>query len=289
MDIVEHQGFVQAQDVALFGDNIIEFNGQKFTPDESKGYFQFQISSAFPHGATTRGTALHPAVIAASYQSMKDQMLNREHRVAAYHKKPGQPVPVEDWVIGAVEAVHFPNPQGGRWTISTQSSPSVSGVAVYWKAVSAMNKIIGDHMAGRHKYTVSMEVKYDVNASGFAVASKPGDKAFKPSFSSTPDDFGKAGFDYVPYADAPDELRSTYSFKNGGHIVKQYKGRNAFMMMGGINGTVHYCGMGLVKYGAEKTASITRMTASDVDSWVTPFAGFADLLDELAKKVQKKS
>ena len=38
--------------------------------------------------------------------------------------------------------------------------------------------------------------------------------------------------------------------------------RKAVMLMGGLDGIVHYNGIGLVRYGAEKTAKIHQMAAS---------------------------
>lgn len=277
----ETSSTITSEVIALFSDDVIKFNGQEFVPDDTKGYFTFNISTAFPQGATYYGTALHSAVIDRSYRTLVDQPLNYEHQVRHYFKKPGKETNVEDRFLGSIRAVDFARQPAGGWKLSLNSAPCITGVSSYWKNATGMNKILGDHQTGRHKYSVSMEVEYRPMESGFAVAHKG-----KPTFDSTPSDFAEAGFDYVPYADAPEELRATFSEERN-RIIGRYKNRDTFLLMGGLDKNVHYAGVGLVKYGAERTAEITRMAASGGPILADVFSGLPSLLEEAFRKCSK--
>jgi hypothetical protein len=249
--------------VSLFSDDVIEWtdrDGRKtvFAPDETKGFFRFTMSHVFPV-ATFYGTALNAPVVERSYRSLLYQSLNYEHQMAAYYKEPGKANYVEDRILGSVVAVDFPRSPVGGWKLVPEGeTPGITGVASFAKLATAINRVVGDHKTGRHSYTVSMEVQYPFEEAGFAL--KLNSK--KPEFaSSTPDDFSRAGYEYVPFKQAPELLVATFSKKKN-RIVARYKGRESRLLMGGLDGEVHYCGMGLVKYGAEKTAAITRMAAS---------------------------
>jgi hypothetical protein len=274
--------FEGALELSTFANNVIEFKGAKYVPDETKGYFTFAISHSFPV-STFYGTALHPNVIAQSYNSMLHQNLNFEHNIRAYHKSKGDKNYVEDRVIGSIVAVDFP---AGMGTLRAGKEPvAIKGVAVYYKMTTGMQKVVGEHQTSRHRYTVSMEVQYPYDDSGLAIASA----GAKP-MDTTPADLAAMGYDYVPWSAASEELRGTFS-KEKNRIVKKYQGRETFMLMGGVNGTVHYAGIGLVKYGAEPTAEITQMAASatgEVEKF-QPILSLGDLIEEAAKKILKKN
>ena len=241
-------------DLCLCGEEGIELAGQKFVPDATKAYFGFQFSHAFPV-ATVYQTALHPSVVAASYQTLLHQNVNYEHQLGSYHEDRD----VRDRVIGSVVAVDFPRTPPGGWRVARHATeaPGISGVAVVYKQTQGMAKILGDHLTGRRKHTVSMEVMYPLESAGFAVAlnGKP------PEQNLTPSDLLSAGYEYVPYADAPEELRAVFSRKKN-RVVAQYKGRKVFVLMGGLDQPVHYAGAGVVQFGAEPPAKILRLAAS---------------------------
>ena len=270
--------------VSLFSDESIEWldrDGRKltFTPDETKVFFKFTMSHVFPV-ATHYGTALHAPVVEKSYRSLLYQNLNYEHQMAAYYKEPGVPSKVEDRILGSVVAVEFPRSPTGGWKLVPEvETPGITGVASFAKLATAINRVVGDHQTGRHTYTVSMEVQYPFDQAGFAL--KVGGK--KREFdASTPTDFAQAGYEYVPFKDAPEMLVATFSKKRN-RIVARYKGRECCLLMGGLEGQVHYCGMGLVKYGAEKTAAITRLAASGSPLIAEPFLSLPELLGAALK------
>lgn len=284
-------------ELALFGNQVIEFtdhNNRKtvFEPDDTKGFFQFQMAHGFPFGRTAYGTALHPGVTGVSWASLLYQNLNYEHNIKAYHKKPGENTNVEDRILGTIVAASYPNTPAGGWKVPPQNAlgmngdmtalnasvPSITGVASFAKLATAMGKVVGEHQTGRHKYTVSMEVQYNINHSGIAVAMKSGSKS-SSAHSGTPDDLARAGYEYWPFKDAPAEVQATFSIDKN-RVTKDYKGRQTSILMGGIpdQGKVHFCGMGLVKYGAERTAAITQMAASGLPGLADSISEIPDLL-----------
>jgi hypothetical protein len=167
---------------------------------------------------------------------------------------------VRDRVIGSVVAIDFPREPGGGWAIHADASkaPCISGVGVLYKQTSGMAKVLGEHTSGRHSYKVSMEVLYPFEDAGFAVELKGKD----PEFNFTPPDMLRAGYEYVPVNQAPEMLVATFSRKNE-RVVAQYKGRKVTVLMGGLNNAVHYAGVGVVHFGAEPPAKISRLVAND--------------------------
>jgi hypothetical protein len=271
--------FTSGSEIALFSDNTIEFKGRKFTPDFTKGYVQFSMSHAFPV-RTVYKTALHPAVIATSYASLENQNVNREHQIRSYFKKPGENTSVMDHIIGSVVAVDFTPGASLLVNKDTSKVPSISAVAALFKQADGMQRIIGEHQASRHKYTVSMEVDYDIEQSGFAVALNG---SGKPKFDFTPSDMLAAGYEYIPWASAPNELRATFSQEKQ-RVTKDWLRRDVTLLLGGLNSPVHYAGVAIVKYGAEPTANIKRLSASDSTNVYAPFEQLADFLKNLLTK-----
>lgn len=251
----------------LCGEDGLKFGEQTFVPDMTKGYFQFEFSHAFPV-ATVYQTGLMPGVIAKSFGSLLHQNINFEHQLASYHEDRD----VRDRVIGSVVAVSFPKEPYGGWQVNLDAgkSPGISGVGVVYKQTQGMAGVLGDHLTGRRKYTVSMEVLYpfmpgDDNenpsrAAGFAVALNGKD----PKFDFTPADLLKAGYEYIPAAKAPAELIATFSKKKN-RVVAQWNSRKVYVLMGGLSDPVHYAGTGVVQFGAEAPAKIIRMAASGED------------------------
>jgi hypothetical protein len=254
--------------LSLCGEDGIKFKDRTFKPNKTRGYFQFSISKAFPATLLQHKTALHPAVISKSYETLADQNLNYEHQLAWNHPTRD----VRDRVIGGIAAVDFPRVPSGGWKINPDISqaPSIDGVAVIYKQTAGSAQVWGEHMTGKRNYTLSMEVLWPFEEAGFAVG-----LAGRSSMNrDTPEDFLKAGYDYWSYDDAPAELRATFATKGPrkGEVVAQYRGRPVFVLMGGLDNPVDYTGIAVVKMGAEPTAKIMRLAASAQD----PMALMAD-------------
>lgn len=241
--------------LTLCDDNTIEFGGSRFVPDLTKAFFRFTLSHCFPAGVTMYGTSLHPSVIARSYRSLLFQNLNLEHQLSEYHPDRD----VRDRVIGSIVAVDFPSQPAGGWRIPRpgEESPGVSGIAVIYKQAQSVQRIIGEHSASRKRYAVSMEILYPLDEAGFLVQLNDS----RPTFSFSTPDVLASGHEFVPYTEAPPELKATFSLKRRS-IVAKWNNRKTYLLMGGLNGSVHYAGVGVVAHGAEPTAKILRLAAS---------------------------
>lgn len=283
METILTTPMISEASVALFGNDAIEFvdyegRKQTFVPDDTRGFFRFDLAHAFPKGGTIYGTALHPTVTGNSWPSLYGQNVNYEHRVKAYHPKDAS---VDDRILGSVMAVTYPRAphQGWKMDAASEVVPAVSGVGSFAKLATAVSKMIGEHKGGRHKWTVSMEVRYDYTLAGFLVELNGSNKIA----SGTPDDVAKAGFEWFSWTDADDELRSSFSIPKN-RITKPYKKRKPWMMMGGLNGTVNFCGVGIVKYGAEPTARILQMAASGEESLCESVSNLGELMKQALQK-----
>lgn len=269
-EVVQHSPAPGANLVlTLCGEEGIDFKGKRYTPDQTKGFFQFELSHAFPV-LTVYGTGLHPNVIAKSFNSITNQNINYEHQIARYHEGDGRDV--RDRVIGSIVAADFPPPPPGGWKVNPDvtASPCITGVGVLFKQTQGMAKVMGEHASSKHKYSVSMEVLYPLEQAGFVASlpralskqngNRPAGMA-DPEQNYTPPDLLAAGYEYFPFDKAPETLVATFSRKKN-RVVAQYKGRRCAVLMGGLDNPVHYAGVGVVHFPAEREAKIMRLAAS---------------------------
>jgi hypothetical protein len=253
-------------------DQAVEINGQKLHPDKTKGYLDFRLSHSLPV-ITYYGEALHPETIANSFNSMLHQPLNINHAMRIHDK---ENIP-RDRIIGGVVGVEYGRKPSNGWKVPPQreQAPGVRAVASIFKEADGADKIIGAHQSGRKHYTVSMELNYSNLDSGFLVSGE------KMPAHDTPEDLLGAGFNYIPAQEAPDDLIATRDFsrnqmrskKPGGGRFGEWQGRDAYWLMGGIGGQVHYKGVGVVELGAEPTAGIGQLLASLEEAELAPELG----------------
>ena len=247
-------------ELCLCGPEGIELNGEKFVPDETVAYFKFEMAKGFPN-FTVNGQTMHPTVISRSYKSLLRKAVDWEHQLATFYPDKD----VRDRVIGSVVAVSFPGGENAQWSINADAAkaPCITGVASVFKLTQGSTAAFGAHKMGSKKLTVSMEVFLSVPESGFAVALSSGDT---PEFTdTTPADFKAVGYEYVPFSKAPQRLQGMYS-ESKRRMVGSYKGRKALVCMGGLSGDVHFCGIGVVRFGAEPAAKITGLLASKLNT-----------------------
>ncbi len=252
----------------------IEIAGQKLIPDETKGYIEFKFSHSFPV-VNAYGQALHPNVIAMSYNSLLHQPLDFEHQVVAYDREKIH----HDKILGSVVAVEFPRAPMGGWKMpmDPKDAPAIRAAASFAKLARGMDNVVGKHLSGRHQFSVSMEVQYMFRDCAFAVSLN----GMKP-MHETPDDMAKTGWEYIPWVKAADDLLGCFSpTKN--RIISDWQSRKVVQLMGGYDKPVHYSGVGIVHYPAEKTAEILQMAASateDVTKQVLdPLSALIDLVN----------
>jgi len=238
-------------------------NGQNYQPDLTKGYLEASLSHTVPV-FTYYGEGLAPATVRNSFASMLHQPVNREHRLRAFdpdHRTP-------DAIVGCVVASEFS--ANAALPRRLEDAPGIRAVASLFKLADGVDKILGQHQAGRQTFTVSMEVFYSNTESGFIMPIADDDD---PKW--TPEEWRAAGWNYVPYPEADEILLSTRDWKRSRMASWRADGRGycgkfrreggpereCYWLMGGLNGQVHYSGFGLVKAGAEPTAQITQMLA----------------------------
>lgn len=231
----------------------LEVGGQKFVPDETKAYAEIKLSHSWPV-RTYYGEALHPATVARSYSTLLHQPVNRDHQMRVHDPASI----VRDRIVGAVVAVEFPPgpPTGWRLASGELESPGIRAAVSLFKQAEWVDRFLGRQQSGRVPFTVSMEVVYFNDESGFMVQATPGTLT--------------AGWDYIPFPEAPADLLATRDFKRSrmtargphGGYAGQWQGKEVYWLMGGVGGAVHYNGVGIVEAGAEPTARIGRVLAS---------------------------
>jgi len=245
----------------------LEFNGERFLPDQTKAYARFAICHGFPC-ITAYGTNFHPGTIANSFQSLKHQVVDYDHRMRVHDKSKDKTEIPHDQVLGFVASVDYPDPPAGGWKLGLDRSqaPAIEGIMGLFKNAQKAPQVLGEYLSGRHKWTTSIEAKYDFINCGFVVgdAAKGDRKQRALMDDDTPPDLGQLGFGYVTVESAPDELLNCFDL-NKGRIVGAWNKLPVSLMMGGINQHVHLAGVGVVRYGAEREAEIQTILASDPD------------------------
>jgi hypothetical protein len=253
----------------------IEIGGQRLAPDESKAYVEFQISRglALRGGRVVRtayGTAMHASTVFNSHRSMLHQVFNLGHLMRAYDKSPERDQIKRDYILGSIVAVEFPKTPAGGWRIfneDKESVPAIRAVAVVHKMAERVPKVLGEHQAGRHRWTVSQEVLFSAINSGFVIEGRADAKKAQRDLMEqhSPDEFGRLGLGYVPAVEAPEDLLECYSIEKK-RVQGAWGNCPVTLMKEGLDGQVHYQGVGLVRYGAEYEAQIQQLLASNPDA-----------------------
>jgi hypothetical protein len=248
----------------------IEIGGQRLEPDETKAYVQFKIAHAFTkanRAVTAYGTAFHPGTVANSFGSLLHQNLNYGHKLRAYDQTKERKEIPRDYSLGSVIAVDYPTTPTLGWTIEVDSAPHVSAAGVIHKQLEKVSSVFGEHLGGKHKWTVSLELDYSLLQSGFIVGKPEQAKKKQAELlgETTPRDFKNIGLGYVPVTEAPDSLLEAYHFEKR-RVSGDWEGLPVVLLKGGINGKTHFKGTALVRYGAEREAEIQQILASDPDA-----------------------
>lgn len=245
---------LQSQPIALCGAEGLDFHGTRLVPDDTKAYLEFAISHSYPV-VTAYGTGLEAGTIRNSHASMLHQVFNLLHEMKAYH--PDREMK-GDRIIGSVVAEHLMEGPQGTY---------IHGAAVIHKLAHGVDRVLGQHQSGRHEWTVSMEVRFDLFESGWILGGPEGqgleslpEPARELCARCTPDKVKRQGRAYLPWSEAPEDLLACYS-REEGRVTQAWQGVPTVLLMGGVDGQVHYHGVGLVPYGAEPTARIARVLA----------------------------
>lgn len=260
----------------------LTMHGQRYVPDATKGYIEFFLAHGLPV-VSQRNFALHVGTVANSFQSMRHQGFNLEHRVKSYVKDPEQRRNAKDRYIGSVLDVEFPPAPYGGWKMGEllsgkQAVPGIRGIANVFKQADGVDRLLGEHQSGRHEWTVSLEVDYSIRNSSVALlplsgmeSGKLSKKVLEAAQESTPEDWQALNVWNVAVPDLPDELVECWSEEKES-FEQMYQGRRCVLVGGGLNGQVHFKGTGVVRYGAEPTAAMGEVLASGFGVGVTTAA-----------------
>lgn len=263
-----------------FLEHAITFQRERLVPDVTKGYVEFSLAHAFPV-VTAYQSAFHPGTVQHSYGSMRHQVLDLRHQVASYFKDSDHPVR-EDRIIGSVLGVEFPMAPAGGWALTdADRSPGIRGVAVLHKQAKGVDRVLGEHQGGRHQWTVSLEVDYRLSESAVLLVPTDGARELDTIAFQTPALYARAGLHCLAFLDAPDDLLACYDDERG-MFTRMYRGWKPITLLGGVDGEVHFKGVGLVEYGAEPTARVEQMLAEE-PQW----AAFARGLETIATGLER--
>jgi len=267
---------------------------EEFHPDETKGFFEFHTGFGFPTGDSVYNTGLHPQTLANSFRTLHGQSLDYDHR-----KQIHNPKLQGDHYLGYIAAIDFPRaPSTEGWKL-TDKAPHISGVAGFWKQAAGLKRILGEHITGRHQWTISYDVKWGgdeqdlqkaiAKTSSFAV-----ELALKSvaAFDYSPQHFLDAGYEYIPGDKAPKDLLATVA---GGEdapvrVIKPWRGRKVSLLFNEQVGSVHFAGIALVRYGAERAANIKTVVASGESPLAASIEGLREVMGQIfVQKIVKRT
>lgn len=243
--------------MSLSASDTVVCGGQTFVADPSKGYVKFTLAHSFPV-RTTDGSALHPAVVAKCFGTMQHQVFNLAHIMRSYDPSKFP----RDRMLGSVVAVEFPDAPKGGWKVQSDpdAAPGMLGASVIHKAAEGAPGILQSAAEGV-KWMVSQEIEYSAGDSGLVLH---GADAETIKAAGTPEDFAALGCAYWSLSDAPSNVSDCLEVKDGhARITGNCDGKMVTLLIGGLDGEVHFSGVGLTPLGKEPTAQVLQMAASD--------------------------
>jgi hypothetical protein len=244
--------------VTLCRERAIVINGRTLTPDPTRAYIECFLSHAFPV-VTVDGSAIHPQVVANSYRSMEHQVFDLGHLIVDYNPKENP----RDRVLGSVVEVELSPPDRaapGRVTDSKAEAIGIRAVCVVHKQLERAEQILETGITDKIHWTVSMEQNYFTETSGFLVRSED-PITLSQHKGSAEDDLLALGWTYVAWADAEPGLLKCFDPEKT-KVTSKFRGQDVVFLCGGLNGTVHYKGIGITPLGKEKEAFISQFLAS---------------------------
>lgn len=265
IEVVE-PGEVYTQPESLAADDNV-FRDLGYQPDAWKAYMQFALCRAFPNiagPASVTGNYLGftPRVLEKNHQSLIHQQINLDHRMKAYSP---DAIP-RDRIVGCCVATSFPRPPAGRMSWDSipetiDEAPEITGLAALFKLAEGVNRFLGDHLSGKKRKAVSIEVTADLEHMHIYV---PGSREIFSLF------------------EAPDEMLEAVEPTDRGLILGRAvgSGEQLAWAYGGKDGVVEFRGTGIVDVPADRTARIQWVNASreGVELCAMPAARVPELL-----------
>lgn len=232
---------------------------------EHLSFFEFVFCNSLPQ-KNARGRAFTPKVLANSFASLNDQLIDYEHMLGANGIGSA-----DDKVIGHVKATRFSLPQeletASAREIATLTDPLPAyGLGVLFNRVSGVDKIIGSR--SRTPWKVSMECGHDYKDACFLYENE-----------------------FIPVLEAEVAMRECVTKTS----VKPYKSRDLTLCLGGKDRYVDFWGLALTQNPADESAEILSIASgrgpelASKKIFFMPMTSFSDAGVEIANKsVDKK-
>lgn len=214
-----------------------------FVPDPFTAYVRVSFGRALPQvigpeSISGRVFGIHPAVLARSYAGLVHKQVNMGHHVKYLGKK-------EDRICGCVLEASFPEEPEGGWVIadSVEDAPKISVVSALFKQAGGVAAMLGNHLAGKVKMSVSLEFTYYLHEIGIY------------------DPVSRIAYDRE---EIPSSLRGFLDEKENGDLLVRRTLRQPSLIpiIGGVSGSIDFSGYGYVTRPAERSASIDQIAAS---------------------------
>lgn len=212
-------------------------------PDSSKAYVRMRFAHSLPVVAgpeSVSGTVfgMHPAVVARHFHSAIHQQTNLGHRL----KASGAP---RDRIVGCIVQLAYPEEPEGGWVVpeSIADAPAIHAVAVMWKQAEGVEALLGQMMANKAPWSISLEASFMHEETGI----------YDPRTREV----------YDPH-EIPNSLRGQVMQDQHGRLSIR-RGSNLVKVLGGKSGTLWFTGLGYTTNPAEPTAVIDGVAAAKPD------------------------
>ena len=234
-------------------------------------YFPFRLCHSLPQ-VNERQRAFAPAVLERSFASLNDQLIDWEHEL----KDNG--IGSRDRIIGCVKTVRFAIPPSHREVANdpkalygemanTMDALPVDGLGLLFMRAQGVSEAVRAHMAGKEKWSVSMECGHRWKDGGFLYRGE-----------------------YIPYMSAELAMRDCVSPGS----VRPFKGHKLVACLGGMDSKVDFWGVGFTRSPADTKAEVYSFAAgrsrelSSRNIFVMPFQVFSGMEAEVASKADDK-
>lgn len=222
------------------------FSLEKYQPDDTKAYVEFEICHSLPFvaGPAQVGgySGFHPAALARSHKSLRHQQTNLHHLIKKYDP---QNIP-KDCIIGAVVDTYYPPRPEGGWKIpqSPEDAIPITVLAVVFKQAENAMEMLKAHVEQREEWSVSIECTVNsFEDLGIWVQNKK---------------------ELVPILEADDELLALVNRNSDGRLElgKDSSGLPLAMAYGALSGRIVFQGVGYTPTPAEAAAEILAIRMS---------------------------
>lgn len=212
-------------------------------PDQFSAFAKIRFGTTLPQivGPEMLNGAvfgMHPAVVARSFQTARFKQMNYYHQLKSMGAK-------RDRILGCILQVAFPEEPAGGWVIPAtgEEAPSITALATIFKQAEGVSDMLGRHLGGKIKMSVSMEFSYYHSEVGI----------YDPATNITYD-----------RADIPKNLMNFLAEDDKGRLFVRKSVRQPTLVraLGGVSGSVWFSGAGYTDRPADELAGIDSIAAT---------------------------